>query len=182
MARWRRFRGLFGPDPPGDVDDELSFHLEMRIRELVERGETPERARQLALRRFGDYHAPRSECLIIDERRRRHMTRSEYLTEFRQDVGYALRMLRRAPGFTTVAVITLALGIGANSAIFSVVHGVLIESLPYRAAERLYQPRMLYPDGTAYTSLSAPDFMSVREGNRVLEQVEAYSTGLFTLL
>jgi len=182
MARWRRFRGLFGPDPPGDVDDELSFHLEMRIRELVERGETPERARQLALRRFGDYHAPRSECLIIDERRRRHMTRSEYLTEFRQDVGYALRMLRRAPCFTTVAVITLALGIGANSAIFSVVHGVLIESLPYRAAERLYQPRMLYPDGTAYTSLSAPDFMSVREGNRVFEQVEAYSTGLFTLL
>ena len=91
-------------------------------------------------------------------------------------------MLRRTPGFTAVAVITLALGIGANSAIFSVVHGVLLESLPYRSADRLYQPRMLYPDGTAYTSLSAPDFMSVREENRVFEQVEAYATGVFTLL
>ena len=110
------------------------------------------------------------------------MTRTEYVTELRQDIGYALRTLRRTPGFTVVAVITLALGIGANSAIFSVVQGVLLQPLPYKSPERLYQPRMLYPDGTAYTSLSAPDFMSVREGNRVFDKVEAYSTGLFTLL
>ena len=110
------------------------------------------------------------------------MTRAEYVTELRQDIGYALRTLRRTPGFTAVAVITLALGIGANSAIFSVVQGVLLQSLPYRSAERLYQPRMLYPDGTLYTSLSAPDFMSIRESNRVFERVEAYSTGAFTLL
>src|SRR5687767_2060252 len=110
------------------------------------------------------------------------MTRSPFVSEFRQDVAYALRMLRRTPGFTIVAVLTLALAIGANTAIFSVVHGVLLASLPYAAPERLYQPRMLYPDGTIYTSLSAPDFMSVRESNRVFEQVEAYATGVFTLL
>ena len=110
------------------------------------------------------------------------MTRSAYVAELRQDVGYALRTLRRTPGFTAVVIATLALGIGANSAIFSVVHGVLLSSLPYAAAERLFQPRMLYPDGTIYTSLSAPDFMSVKEGNRVFEQVEAYSSGVFTLL
>ena len=176
------FRRLFGLDPSGDVDEELRFHIEMRIRELVAAGETPEHARELAHQRFGNYDEPRSECLAINERRRRRMTRTEYLIELRQDIGYALRTLRRTPGFSAVAVITLALGIGANSAIFSVVQGVLLESLPYRSAERLYQPRMLYPDGTAYTSLSAPDFMSVREGTRVFDRVEAYSTALFTLL
>ena len=110
------------------------------------------------------------------------MTRAEYVRELRQDLGYALRMLRRTPGFTAVALITLALGIGANSAIFSVVYGVVLQSLPYRSADRLYQLQMLYPDGTAYSALSAPDFMSVREGNRAFDRVEGYATGIFTLL
>ena len=100
----------------------------------------------------------------------------------KQDVLYALRMLRRAPGFTVVAVLALALGIGANSAIFSVVHGVLLESLPFRDADRIYHVNMLYPDGTVYPASSAPDFMSLRESNRVFEQVEAYSTTPVTLL
>ncbi len=109
------------------------------------------------------------------------MARTEYLTALRQDVGYALRMLRRAPGFTLVALITLALGIGANSAIFSVVQGVLLAPLPYRDAGRLYRVTTLYPDGTAY-SLSPPDFMSVREHTRTLERVEAFSGGVYTML
>ncbi|HEX7089993.1 MAG TPA: ABC transporter permease [Longimicrobiales bacterium] len=182
MARWGRFRRLFGPDPHADVEEELSFHLEMRTRELVERGETPERARELALRRFGDYEGSWAECVEIDERRRRRMVRAEQLTELRQDVRYALRVLRRSPGFTAVAVATLALGIGANSAIFSVVSGVLLKSLPFRDAERLYEVRMLYPDGTEYTGLSAPDFMSLREESRTFERVEAYAGGVLTLL
>jgi predicted permease len=182
MPTGPRFRGVFARDSRSEVDRELAFHLEMRVRELVEQGETPERARELALRRFGDYEGSRNECLVIDQRRRRRMTRIEYLAELRQDIVYALRMLWRTPGFTMVALVTLALGIGANTAIFSVVHGVLLAPLPYASAERLYQPRMLYPDGTLYTSLSAPDFMSVREGNRVFEAVEAYSTGVSTLL
>ena len=109
------------------------------------------------------------------------MARTEYMTELRQDVGYALRMLRRAPGFTAVALTTLALGIGANSAIFSVVQGVLLAPLPFRDADRLYRVTTLYPDGTSY-SLSPPDFMSVREHTRTFEQVEAYSGGVFTML
>ena len=179
--RWERFRRPLGPDPDGDVEDELSFHVEMRMRDLIKAGESPERARQLALQRFGDYETSRIECVEIDQRRTRQMARSEWFAELRQDLSYALRTLRRTPGFTAVAVASLALGIGATSAIFSVVHGVLLESLPYPAAERLYEVRTVYPDGTEY-SLSAPDFMSVREGNRVFEKVEAYTTGTFTLL
>ena len=109
------------------------------------------------------------------------MARTDYLTELRQDIGYALRMLRRAPGFTLVALTTLALGIGANSAIFSVVQGVLLAPLPYRDADRLYRITTLYPDGTPY-SLSPPDFMSVREQTRTLEQVEGFSGGVYTML
>ena len=180
-SQWQRFRRLLGPDPRSDVEDELSFHVEMLVREHVRRGETPERARELALRKFGDYEHSRAECVIIDERRRRRMLRREWLTELRQDLGYALRTLRRTPGFTTAAVLSLALGIGATSAIFSVVNGVLLQPLPYRAADRLHEVRTLYPDGTGY-SLSAPDFMSVREWNRVFEQVEAYTDGRLTLL
>ena len=181
MPRWSRFRRLFGPEPKADVDAELSFHVEMRVRELIEQGVPPERARTLALQRFGDYDSSRAACVEISKRRGRRMARREYLTELRQDAVYALRMLRRAPGFTIVALTTLALGIGANSAIFSVVQGVLLAPLPFRDAERLYRVTTLYPDGSPY-SLSAPDFMSVREQTRTFDQVEAFSGGVFTML
>ena len=182
MARWTRFRKMFGLEPKGDVEAELSFHVDMRIRELMDDGESPDRARQKALERFGDYERARHECVRIDERRRRRMNLTEFLTELRQDIGYAFRMMRRTPAFTAAALLTLALGIGANSAIFSVVNGVLLESLPFRDADRLQQLQMLYPDGTKYSSLSAPDFMSIRAAQRVFDQVEAVNTINATVL
>jgi putative ABC transport system permease protein len=182
MNLWRRFRGISGPDPERDVDEELSFHVEMRERELLARGEAPERARELALRRFGELATPRSECVTIGERQVRRMARSEYSAELRQDVLYALRSLRKRPGFTAVVVLTLALGIGANSAIFSVVNGVLLKPLPYANADRLYEVGMVYPDGARYSALSAPDFMSVVELNRAFEAVGSYEAGRAPLL
>jgi hypothetical protein len=110
------------------------------------------------------------------------MDRAEFWTELKQDLGYAFRMMRRTPAFTAAALVTLALGIGANSAIFSVVNGVLLQSLPFRDAARLHELRMLYPDGTKYASLSAPDFMSVRAGQQVFDQVEAIDTRQLTML
>ena len=109
------------------------------------------------------------------------MARTDYARDLRQDIGYAVRLLRRTPGFTAVALITLALGIGATSAIFSVVHAVLLAPLPYRDAGRLQQVRTLYPDGTPY-ALSPPDFMSIRADAQTFEQVEAFSTGVYTML
>ncbi len=182
MARWTRFRRMFGLEPKADVEAELAFHLEMRIRELVDEGETPQRARQLALQRFGDFDRARQECVAINQRRRRRMDRTTFWTELTQDLGYALRMMRRTPAFTAAALLTLALGIGANSAIFSVVNGVLLQSLPFRDAERLHVLQMLYPDGTRYSSLSAPDFMSIKAGRHVFEQVEAIDTSQLTML
>jgi predicted permease len=129
---------------------------------------------------FGDDRM-RQQAVAISEARESHVARIEYLAELRQDAVYALRMMRRAPGFTLVALVTLALGIGANSAIFSVVQGVLLSPLPYPGADRLYRVTTLYPDGTPY-SLSPPDFMSVRERTRTLEEVEAFSGGVSTML
>jgi len=169
------------PPPPEDVDRELTFHLEMCVRELVAQGMSEADARAAAARRFGDYAGPREACVEIHERRRRRMTRTMYVAELKQDIVYALRTLRRAPVFALVAIITLGLGIGANSAIFSVVNGVVLQPLPYAGADRLFRVRTLYPDGTPY-SLSAPDFMSIRQDTQAFEQVEAYSGGSLTMV
>jgi predicted permease len=182
MARVTRFRKMFGLEPRPDVEAELAFHVEMRVRELIEQGETPERARFRALQRFGDYDRARDACVAINQRRRRRMNLTEFITELRQDIGYAVRTMRRTPAFTAAALVTLALGIGANSAIFSVVNGVLLQSLPFRDAGRLHQLQMLYPDGTKYDSLSAPDFMSIKVAQRVFDQVEATNIVNVTLL
>ncbi|HEU4629656.1 MAG TPA: ABC transporter permease [Gemmatimonadaceae bacterium] len=120
-----------------DVDEELAFHLEMRARRLAARGLDPDRARAEALRQFGDLGAVRAECLDIDHRQDRTMRRVNFLGELRQDVGYALRALRQHAGFSAVVLATLAIGIGANAAVFSVVDALLLRPLPVAHPEQL---------------------------------------------
>jgi putative ABC transport system permease protein len=137
VPMWRRYLRFLGPDVPADVDDELRFHIEMRTRELIARGLSPEAARAEALRRFGDVEGVRRACEAEGRERERTRQRRERLDALRQDVGYALRSLRRDPGFALVATLTLALGIGAATAMFSVINGVLLRPLPVAEQERV---------------------------------------------
>jgi predicted permease len=120
-----------------DVDAELAFHLEMRVRTLVARGLDPAAARAQALRQFGDWDAVRAECLDIDYEKERAVKRANYFQELRQDAAYALRSLRHNAGFALVVVLSLALGIGANTAIFTLLDAVLLRTLPVPNADRL---------------------------------------------
>ncbi|MGH7554697.1 MAG: ADOP family duplicated permease [Longimicrobiales bacterium] len=177
MRLRRGKRGLgrfFGADPERDVEDEIAFHLEMRTRQRISAGDEPDSARRRALERFGEVEAARLACVEIDKRRRRRMNRADYWSGLKQDVAYAVRSLGKSRGFTAIALITLSLAIGANSAIFSVVNGVLLESLPYWSPDRLVTVETLYANGKTY-SVSAPDFASVVEENRVFSGVAAWS-------
>jgi predicted permease len=136
MRRIARF-GLRPDHLAHDVDDELDFHVEMRARKLMSTGLDAEAARREALRQFGDLRHVRDDCVTLDSQRERSMTRIRYAEEFRQDTSFAVRALRRNPAFTIVAVCTLALGIGANTAIFTLIDAVLLRPIPVQAPARL---------------------------------------------
>jgi predicted permease len=125
-----RFRSLFRKSGvEQELNDELRFHLDELIGEKLAKGMTPEEGRYAALRELGGIEQIREEC--------RDMRRVHYIENFVQDVRYGLRQLRRSPGFTAVAVFSLALGIGANTAIFTLINDLMLKTLAVRDPQQL---------------------------------------------
>jgi len=170
-----RLRSLFRKNHVEmELSDELRFHLEKLIEEKVAQGMTPEEARYAALRELGGVEQIKEQC--------RDMRRVNYIENFLQDVRYGLRMLGRNPGFTAVAVLTLALGIGGNTAIFGVVNAVLLRPLPFRNSNQLV--RIWAKDmrnGSQHDVASYPDFADWAAENHSFQQLAAYSGRAYNL-
>jgi predicted permease len=120
-----------------DVDAELQFHIDARTDALTREGLTRDEARARALHEFGDLEGARVYIRRVDLDIEQQRRRRDYMSELRQDIAYGFRTLRRAPTFTLTAILTIALGVGANTAIFSVVHGIVFKPLPFPAPEQL---------------------------------------------
>ena len=147
------------------IDDELRFHLDKLTAEKVDAGMSLQEARRRARIELGGVEQVKEKV--------REVRWGTILETFWQDIRYGARMLRRNPGFTIVAVLTLALGIGASTAIFSVVQGVLLRSLPYPEPERLV---MLWREAGHRYWLATPEYFDYRERQRTLEDFAVYRT------
>ena len=143
------------------MDDEIAFHLEMRERELIEDGIEPAAAREEARRYFGEVEGVRRRCREIGRQTARGRRWTEVLAELRHDAVFALRQLRKAPVFALVAIVTLALGIGATTAIFSLLHAVVLRPLPFPHPERIVQ--LWRTNQGDDRSLSVAGFLGFRE-------------------
>lgn len=154
-------------DPLGGLDDEIRDHLERDTQEHIERGMTPDAARYAARRKFGN-------VTLVKEDARAVMI-PVWLDQWWQDVRYGLRMLRRSPGFSAVVIVTLALGIGANTAIFSLVDTLMLRSLPVRQPDQLVELLFKYPRDPRLNMYPWKHYERFRDENHVFSDLIAVS-------
>jgi predicted permease len=161
-----------------DLEDELRFYFDMRTRELVDQGMTDADARREAIREFGDVEYTKRYCLAEDVMSTRDERRMDLIADLRQDIAHSWRTFRRSPGFVAVALVTLALGIGANTAIFSVVNGLLLRDLPFGDPDRLVRVWGAHKDsGADRSQLSAGDLIDLRTRQRSFTTLGAFAWG-----
>ncbi len=165
---------LWKPTVEREVDDELAHHLERLEAELRARGVAPAEARAQARARFGDPARIGAECREIGRARDRAHRRTRWLEEMAQDARYALRQLRASPRFTLVAVLTLAIGLGASTTIFGIADAVLLRPLPLLAPDRLAIVWEETPSGQAF-SVSEPNYLDWAARTRRFARVAAFA-------
>src|SRR5262245_2043 len=156
-----------------DLRDELQSHLDMETEEYIRRGMSPDEARRRALMASGG--------LTLAAEAVRDQRGLPWVESIAADLRYAIRTLRRSPGFTAIVVITLALGIGANTAIFSAVHGVLLKPLPHRDGDRLvYLRHSMDGPGGENIAFSVPEVRDFRNGAPSFQNIAEYSSWAVT--
>ena len=174
LQLYRRLRDLvLRPRMERDLADEMTFHIEMETAANVRRGMPPGEARRLAERQFG------SRTAVAEELRDAHGV--SWLDDAARDIRTATRALRRQPGHAVVAILTLALGIGATTAVFGVVDGVLLRPLPFDEPERLVAVYERNESG-GNSAVSAPNFRDLSAGSRSFDAMAAYRGGSTTIL
>lgn len=174
MSWGRKLAGLFRRDAlDAEAAEEIRTHLEMRTADLIAEGLPAEEARLRARRAFGNPTALQEDTRGADT--------FETCASVLQDGRYGLRQFRRNPGFTAIALLTLVLGIGATSLVFSVVNTVLIRPLPFPRSDRLMSVEEVEHHGAAIVDdVSYPEFFDIRDRNRAFENIASYYGGHVT--
>ena len=171
----RRYLRFFRADPRRDVDEELAFHLAMRVDEYRNKGFSTDQAEHETMQRFGNLEQVRAECGALSLERVVRRERARRWDAIRQDARYAVRALIANRAFSIVVALTLALGIGANTAVFSVAYGVLLRPLPYTDADalvRLWSKNE--PRNVEFFSVSPADYKVWRDQTAIFAATSAF--------
>jgi len=163
-----------------DIDDEIDFHIEEEVELLMAEGVPEGEARARVLGSFGDIGEARSEMSALAGRRLNRQRMEDVMEGAFRDIKLAVRGLAHRPGFSVIVILTLALGIGANTAVFSVLNSILLRPLPYTEPDQLVRiyEEAHSPEGERFFPhgyLTAPAFVDLREASHLFEEVAAFS-------
>jgi len=158
-----------------ELDEEVRFHVEMRVARLIAQGVPYDDARAEALRRFGDVQDLRDYCQTMEDAHMERARTRERLSAIVQDFRFALRQFRKSPGFAVVAALTLALGIGGTTAIFSVVNGVVLRPLPFDRSEQIVELFGIDSKAHHMRNFADPTFDYLAEQNRSFSALAEYN-------